>query len=409
MSNDLNHSPAEVGRAAHNSPNQNPNPAPMSLVAAQRKNQLGPAILLILGAAGIAVFIYFKNTALKNVESPANVRIASSSRKPVPELKVIAPPQPVAPPAAAPEPVATDPLQLFRDQQEMQRLEKARVLREARLKSALEPAENTIQSAIGGLTGTEQGNALGLNLPALPDYPASPQGLTEVNREDKNLQFANASSGKPVAASKAAALSDLGYKILQGKVIEAITLSRAVSDLPGMMCALTQRDVYAERGRQILIPWGSRLCGVYNAEVRKGQNRLFAIWNTLRVAHVDGSVSEVQLDSIGSDQLGTAGMGGIVDTHFAEIFGTAAMLSIIGAGAANAGPTGPDQNFSATQYRLSVQQAAAQTAQSVLAPYIQIPPTITVPAGSKIRIFVNRDLDFSSLLRTDARSAQTGM
>jgi len=403
MSTRPRHPPSESERAAPDSQGQ----APVSLVVTQGQTRLTGALLLLLVAIGIAVLIYFRITATKNTEPAGNLHIAASSRKPVPELKVIEPPPPVAPPAATPDSQPSDPLQFFRDQQEMQRTDKARVLREARLKSALEPADTAMQSSVGSLPGGQLGNAAGLALPGQSDYPAAGQGSNEFNREDNNLQFAHANSGKPVPVSKATALTDLDYKILQGKVIEAITLPRAVSDLPGMICALTQRDVYAERGRRVVIPWGSRLCGVYNAELRKGQNRLFAIWNTLRVAHGDGSVSEVQLDSVASDQLGTAGMGGIVDSHFAEIFGVSSLLSIIGAGAANAGPAGTDQNISAAQYRLSVQQAAAQTAQSVLAPYVQIPPTVTVPAGSKVRIFVNRDLDFSQIFHRDA-SANLG-
>jgi type IV secretion system protein VirB10 len=299
----------------------------------------------------------------------------------------------------------------LRDQQELQRTEKARLLLEARLKSALDPGE--------GAGGTMAENMLGAvqSKPGLAETGAEPVNQNHnallaqepgFNKNDKNLLFANASSGNGVPSSQVRSVTAPEYKILQGKVIEAITLPRAISDLPGMICALTQRDVYAERGRAILIPWGSRLCGVYNAQLGKGQNRLFAIWNTLRVAQLDGTVSEIQLDSIGSDQLGTAGMGGLVDTHFAEIFGISALLSIFGAGAANLGPSGPDQNLSAAQYRLSVQQAAAQTAQSVLAPYVAIAPTVTVPAGSRIRIFVNRDLDFSSLYQNRVTPEQSG-
>ncbi|KLB46260.1 type VI secretion protein, partial [Xanthomonas euvesicatoria] len=157
--------------------------------------------------------------------------------------------------------------------------------------------------------------------------------------QDPNSRFARAVSGNGVAVSKANQIDNLPYKVLQGKLIEAVLEPRAISDLPGMVCATVQRDVYGEQDRNKLIPWGSRVCGVYSAEVRKGQDRLFVIWNTVR--RPDGV--QVALDSAGADQLGTAGMGGIVDTHFAEIFGMSALLSIIGAGASNAGVSSGDQ------------------------------------------------------------------
>ncbi|WP_244256286.1 TrbI/VirB10 family protein [Caballeronia zhejiangensis] len=84
-------------------------------------------------------------------------------------------------------------------------------------------------------------------------------------------------------------------------------------------------------------------------------------------------------------------------SHFAEIFGMSALLSIIGAGASNVGVSSGDQYNSASQYRQSAQQAAAHSSQQVLSPYINIPPTVTVPAGSRVRIYVNKDLDFTSL------------
>lgn len=207
--------------------------------------------------------------------------------------------------------------------------------------------------------------------------------------QDENSQFARSVSGMPVRKSQAVRLGNLEYKVLQGKMIEAVLEPRATSDLPGMVCATVQKDVYGSSGRVKLIPWGSRVCGVYSAELKKGQGRLFTVWNTLR--RPDGV--EVALDSIGSDQLGTAGMGGYVNTHFAQIFGISALLSIIGAGAGNGG--GYAYPNSQEYYRQSVQQAASQTASKVLEPYINIMPTIEVPAGSRIRIYVNRDLDFT--------------
>ncbi|CAM3661294.1 TrbI/VirB10 family protein [Cupriavidus respiraculi] len=203
--------------------------------------------------------------------------------------------------------------------------------------------------------------------------------------------------------SMASRIGDLDQKVLRGKWIEAVLVPRAVSDLPGTLCATVQRDVYGERGRVVLIPWGSRVCGVYRAELRKGQDRLFVVWQSLRAP--DGA--QVSLDSAGADQLGSAGMGGQVDTHFAQIFGISALLSIIGAGASTAGVASQDPYNSVSSYRQSVQQAAAQSAQQALQPYLGIAPTVTVPAGDRIRILVNRDLDFSRVFaRADAADAQ---
>lgn len=215
--------------------------------------------------------------------------------------------------------------------------------------------------------------------------------------ENANSRFLRSATGKSVTTAVADVVTNLRYKVLQGKMIDAVLEPRAISDLPGMICATVQRDVYGAQGRETLIPWGSRICGQYSTELKKGQGRLFAVWNTLR--RPDGV--QVTLDSIGADQLGTAGMGGYVDTHFAEMFGVSALLAIIGVGTSQNMPDRYHRGDRSYYYRDSVQQAvaqtAAQTAQRLLAPYADIPPTVVVPAGSRIRIYVNRDLDFSVL------------
>jgi len=65
-----------------------------------------------------------------------------------------------------------------------------------------------------------------------------------------------------------------------------------------------------------------------------------------------------------------------------------------------------DRHNWAAAYRQSVQQAAAQTFQSVLQPYSQIAPTITVPAGSRMRIYVNKDLDFTPIYQDEINAAK---
>jgi type IV secretion system protein VirB10 len=241
-----------------------------------------------------------------------------------------------------------------------------------------------------------------LSIDALQDtITAGTDGVADKGPLDANSRFVQSVSGHGVAGSEAQAIQSLEYKILQGKMIEAVLESRATSDLPGMVCATVQRDVYGAQQRIALIPWGARVCGQYSADVRTGQERLFVVWNTLR--RPDGV--EVTLDSVGADQLGTAGMGGLVDTHFAKMFGVSSLLSIIGTGTGNLRSSRADSNNNGAYYRDTAQMAASQTAHHILQPYINMPPTITVPAGARIRIYVNRDLDFSAVYQTAGKAA----
>ncbi|MGX8295310.1 TrbI/VirB10 family protein [Xanthomonas oryzae] len=374
-----------------------------SLVADDRKKKMSGIAIAAIAAAGLAAVWYMKHSGSEPAKPAANSELSIPERKPVPKLKDQEPASvaeatsaPAATPANATQ--ADDPMKAQREQMEMQRREQERRMLEARMKSAIIPPNSNNQAAVSAQPVGDSGD------PGQSNAGLLGGGSGDRGAQDPNSRFARAVSGDGVAVSKANQIDNLPYKVLQGKLIEAVLEPRAISDLPGMVCATVQRDVYGAQDRNKLIPWGSRVCGVYSAEVRKGQDRLFVIWNTVR--RPDGV--QVALDSAGADQLGTAGMGGIVDTHFAGIFGTSALLSIIGAGASNAGVSSGDQYNSAAAYRQSVQQAAAQTSQSVLQPYINIPPTITVPAGSRVRIYVNKDLDFTSIYKNEIDAAKHG-
>ncbi|AOY69548.1 TrbI/VirB10 family protein [Xanthomonas euvesicatoria] len=374
-----------------------------SLVADDRKKKMSGIAIAAIAAAALGAVWYMKHDGSEPAKPAGNSELSIPERKPVPKLKDQEPasvPAVTSAPAATPASAAQadDPMKAQREQMEMQRREQERRILEARMKSAIIPPNSNNQAAASAQPVGDSGDQGPSNAGALGG------GSGERGAQDPNSRFARAVSGNGVAVSKANQIDNLPYKVLQGKLIEAVLEPRAISDLPGMVCATVQRDVYGEQDRNKLIPWGSRVCGVYSAEVRKGQDRLFVIWNTVR--RPDGV--QVALDSAGADQLGTAGMGGIVDTHFAEIFGMSALLSIIGAGASNAGVSSGDQYNSTAAYRQSVQQAAAQTSQSVLQPYINIPPTITVPAGSRVRIYVNKDLDFTPIYKDDIDAAKHG-
>jgi type IV secretion system protein VirB10 len=396
---DPNTNPAEDREAAVREWEKQAN---TSMVADNRKKRLGGVAIAAIATAAIVAVWLVKHSGNDSTKTAANSELSIPDRKPVPKLKdqeaASAPsvtPAPAATPASTVQ--ADDPMKAQREQMETQRREQARRLLEARMKSAIIPPNSGNQPAgVQTQAGPDAGGQ------GRPNAGMLGGGSGDQGPQDANSRFARAVSGNGVPVSMASQIDNLPYKVLQGEFIEAVLEPRAISDLPGQLCALVQRDVYGAQGRLKLIPWGSRVCGTYNAELRKGQDRLFVVWNTLR--RPDGV--QVAIDSAGGDQLGTAGMGGIVNTHFAEIFGMSALLSIIGAGASNVGVSSGDQYNSASQYRQSVQQAAAQSSQQVLSPYINIQPTVTVPAGSRVRIYVNKDLDFTSIYKDQIDAAK---
>lgn len=197
----------------------------------------------------------------------------------------------------------------------------------------------------------------------------------------------------PVVFEDASALE---RQILQGKTIPAVLETPIHTDLPGSLRAMVDEDVYAEAGRQVMIPKMSRLIGEYRKDVKPGQSRVLVVWQ--RVLLPDGT--SLRLMSPGTDGLGRAGMAGDVDNHFMERFGAAFLVSMIGVAVENASQQNQARSNGTVVIWGNESKSVAleglnSTLESILKSQVDIPPTIQVPQGSRVRVFVARDLDLS--------------
>lgn len=212
---------------------------------------------------------------------------------------------------------------------------------------------------------------------------------------DGNTAFMAKVSASSAPIAKATRILHLSTTLAQGNIIQATLDTRIASDLPGMVRAVTSSDIYSEDQSTLLIPRGSRLIGQYTNRIQQGQNRIFVVWQ--RLIRPDGI--DIQIASPGTDTLGTAGLAAdSIDHHFFQQFGTAILLSVIGAGAASVGVNSGDQYNSATAYRQAIAGSFNQTAKQTLQNTGEIPPTLYVNQGTKITVFIARDLDFYDAL-----------
>ena len=187
------------------------------------------------------------------------------------------------------------------------------------------------------------------------------------------------------------------YTIASGEFLHAVLETAIDSTLPGEIRAVVRQPVYAYVGEQPLIPAGSRLIGQYASSVFRGQDRVFVVWN--RVILPNGV--SAQLDSPGVDNLGRAGQSADeINYHFFLRFGEATLLSIIGAGAANAGVNTTDQYNSASEYRDAIAQSFQKSANKSIGENDTIQPTLTIYQGAAINVFVAHDVDFFSVMQT---------
>lgn len=214
---------------------------------------------------------------------------------------------------------------------------------------------------------------------------------TDKVNADPNSQFMANLAASNTETETATRIKHPSTTIAQGGIINATLESRIVSDLPGMVRAIAAEDVYSQDGSQLLLPRGSRLIGQYNNAIQQGQKRVFVVWQRLiRPDNID-----IQLNSPGTDPLGAAGLNADnIDHHFFEQFGMAALLSIIGAGTATAGVSPSDRFNSASAYREALAASLNSTAKKTLDIQGVIAPSLYINQGTKISVFIARDLDF---------------
>ncbi|QYA17510.1 type IV secretion system protein VirB10 [Rhizobium sp. AB2/73] len=222
--------------------------------------------------------------------------------------------------------------------------------------------------------------------------------------EDRNSKFLATASAIGDRSAKARQIGRLDAIIPEGTLIPGILETAINSDLPGQIRAITSQDVYSFDGQRVLIPTGTRLIGEYQSDVTRGQKRIFVIWT--RLLRDDGV--SVRLNSIGTDSLGRSGLTGIVDNKWRERFGSAILLSIVGAGSSYLTGYGSNQYSSdsnnesdsdraAELARETIARTFSDMANQALGENLHIPPTISVHQGERIFVYVRQDLDFSAM------------
>jgi type IV secretion system protein VirB10 len=198
--------------------------------------------------------------------------------------------------------------------------------------------------------------------------------------QDEFAAKADASASDSATATR---MADPASTVSQGTLIPAVLETTINSDLPGFARAVVSQDVRSFDGSRVLIPRSSRLIGQYRSGLAAGQTRVYVLWS--RLIRPDGV--SVAIASPGTDEAGTSGLTGDVKSHFFKRFGSAMLLSVVGAASA-IGTGGASLLMSgggAGAAGVAAQQNGA------------IPPTVRVQQGHPVRVFTARDLNFSQV------------
>ena len=191
-----------------------------------------------------------------------------------------------------------------------------------------------------------------------------------------------------------------------GAVIPGVMVTGINSDLPGNIIAQVSQNVFdTATGRQLLVPQGAKLFGVYDSRVIYGQERVLVAWN--RIVFPDGSA--VTLGAMpGSDMVGNAGYTDEVNNHYLRIFGSAILMSMITGGmsysmdALNTSGSSNSGNSTPTLQEEMGSALAAQLGQAtmqLLQKNLNIKPTLEIRPGYQFNVIVTKDMVFQKPYR----------
>ena len=182
------------------------------------------------------------------------------------------------------------------------------------------------------------------------------------------------------------------YLVYEGSVLDAVLMNRLDGDAIGPVKVLVSNPLYSHDHQHVIIPDGTVVLG----EAKKigaagfGQQRRMAVVFH-RLIMPDGY--SVDLDQFrGLDQIGEEGLKDKVNNHYLQIFGTSIALGVV-AGAAQITQGGGTITTSGSQaFTTGAAGSVSQSATTILDRFIQIPPTITIREGHRVKVYFTQDL-----------------
>lgn len=179
------------------------------------------------------------------------------------------------------------------------------------------------------------------------------------------------------------------YLLSRGTTIPCTIRERIVTNYPGGVMCIINRDVYSADGSVLLMRQGSTVNGERKVAITAGVAKVFIAWRDVETT----DHQTVRFDSLAADSLGGAGVDAWLDRHLLERFGGAVALSAaddlfkaLGNSTSNS-----DVSFDSSTNN------AQDMASIALENSINIPNTGYVKQAAETNILVARDVDFTSV------------
>ena len=237
-------------------------------------------------------------------------------------------------------------------------------------------------TAVPSPSGATPEQTSGLVAPrAAGDPPSAPaaSNATQAQAQRKPEVNIDAATGQP-------------YVLYEGTTLDTVLMNRLDGDAVGPVKVLVSNPLYSHDRQHILIPDGTIVLG----EAKKigsagfGQQRRMAVVFH-RLIMPDGY--SVDLDQFhGLDQIGEEGLKDKVNNHYLQIFGTSIALGVI-AGAGEIEEGGGTITTSGSQaFATGASSSVSQSATTILDRFMQIPPTITIREGHRVKVYFVQDM-----------------
>ena len=182
------------------------------------------------------------------------------------------------------------------------------------------------------------------------------------------------------------------YLVYEGSVLDTVLMNRLDGDAAGAVKVLVSNPLYSHDHQHVIIPEGTVVLGEAKKIGTAGigqQRRMAVIFH--RLIMPDGY--SVDLDQFhGLDQIGEEGLKDKVNNHYFEIFGASIALGVI-AGASEITQGGGAITTSGSQaFTTGTAASVSQSANTILDRFMQIPPTITIREGHRVKVYFTQDM-----------------
>jgi type IV secretory pathway VirB10-like protein len=179
------------------------------------------------------------------------------------------------------------------------------------------------------------------------------------------------------------------YVVFEATELETALLNRLDGDFSGPVKVMVTNPVYSHDRQHVLIPEGTFVLGETGKVSGFGQRRLAVAFH--RMIMPDGYT--VDLDQFrGLNQIGETGLKDQVNNHYLQIFGSSIALGIIAGAAESSNANASLYQNGSEAYRSGIAGSISQSSTQVLDRFLNIPPTITIREGHRVKVYFTQDL-----------------